>query len=269
LVDFEITSCVGLIRVNDFNYAILKEVAHRPWPMPAIPWIMTQTWLDVLFAHWAIEPGLVRARVPAELELDLFEEQSWLGIVPFRMSNVAPRALPALPGMSAFPELNVRTYVRVGGKPGVFFFSLDATNPVAIGIAKLMFGLPYYAASMQVAPVNGCIRYSSRRTAPESPAAELVGSYHPTGEVFQASPGSLEYFLTERYCLYTVDDDRQTFSLDIHHPPWPLQPARASFDVLRMTEQVGLSLPSTAPVLHYAKRQDVVAFPMRRVAAFK
>ena len=251
--------------MNDFNYGILKEVAHRPWPMPAIPWIMTQTWLDVLFAHWAVEPGLMRARVPEELELDLFAGRAWLGIVPFRMSNVAPRALPALPKMSAFPEVNVRTYVRVGDKAGVFFFSLDATNPVAVGIAKTMFGLPYFVASMQVAAENGGIRYSSRRTAPRAPAAELVASYHPVGDVFQPSPGSLEHFLTERYCLYTVDDDRRTFSLEIHHPPWPLQPAEASFDVLRMTEQVGLSLPSTEPVLHYAKRQDVVAFPMRRV----
>ena len=251
--------------MNDFNYAILKEHAHRPWPMPGTPWIMTQTWLDVLFAHWAVEPELLRARVPAELELELFDEQAWLGIVPFRMSNVAPRAIPAVPMMSAFPELNVRTYVRVGDKPGVFFFSLDATNQVAVGIAKSIFSLPYYAAAMEVTTNNGSIRYSSRRTASGSPAAELVGTYHPAGNVFQASPGSLEYFLTERYCLYTVDDDRQTFRLEIHHPPWPLQPAEASFEVLRMTEQIGLSLPPTNPVLHYARRQDTVAFPMRRV----
>jgi uncharacterized protein YqjF (DUF2071 family) len=251
--------------VNDFNYAILKEDANRPWPMPATPWIMTQTWLDVLFAHWAVAPGLLRARVPAELELDLFDEQAWLGIVPFRMSNVAPRAIPALPMMSAFPELNVRTYVRVGDKPGVFFFSLDATNAVAVGVARAVFSLPYYTASMKVGADNGVIRYSSRRTAAGSPMAELVGTYHPAGDVFQATPGSLEYFLTERYCLYTVDDDRQTFRLEIHHPPWPLQPAVAAFDVLRMTEQIGLPLPPTPPVLHYAKRQDAVAFPMQRV----
>jgi uncharacterized protein YqjF (DUF2071 family) len=226
---------------------------------------MTQTWLDVLFAHWAVEPGLLRALVPAELELDLLDQQAWLGIVPFRMSNVAPRAIPALPMMSAFPELNVRTYVRVGDKPGVFFFSLDAANLVAVGVAKSMFSLPYYAASMQVHAENGSIRYSSRRTAGESATAELIGSYHAIGDVFQAPPGSLEYFLTERYCLYTVDDDRQTYRLEIHHPPWPLQRAEASFDVIRMTEQIGLSLPPTEPVLHYAKRQDAVAFPMQRV----
>ena len=250
--------------MTDFNYAILKEIDHRPWPMPAMPWIMTQTWLDVLFAHWAVEPALLRARVPPELDVDLFDGQAWLGIVPFRMSNVAPRAIPALPKMSVFPELNVRTYVRVGDKPGVFFFSLDATNLVAVGIAKALFSLPYFAASMQVSTDNGSVRYRSRRTAPKSPTAELVGTYQPAGDVFQAAPGSLAYFLTERYCLYTVDDDRQTFRLEIHHPPWPLQQAQASFDVLRMTEQIGLTLPPTEPVLHYAKRQDAVAFPMRR-----
>jgi uncharacterized protein YqjF (DUF2071 family) len=249
--------------VNDFNYAILNETAHRPWPMPASPWIMTQTWHDLLFAHWAVDAAVLRARVPAALELDLFDTRAWIGIVPFRMSNVAPRGVPAIPGISAFPELNVRTYVRVGGRPGVFFFSLDAASAIAVGAARVLFGLPYYAAAMVLHEDKEAIRYRSRRTA-AGPPAELVAVYQPTGPVFHAARGSRDYFLTERYCLYTVDGRGRPRRLEIHHPPWPLQAASASFDLLRMTEQIGVTLPADPPVLHFARRQDVVAFPMIR-----
>src|SRR5688572_10323597 len=109
------------VRMTDFHYGILEETAHRPWPMPTAPWIMTQTWHDLLFAHWAVDAAVLRTRVPAALDLDLFDNRAWVGIVPFRMTNVAPRGVPALPWLSAFPELNVRTYVIVGDRPGVFF----------------------------------------------------------------------------------------------------------------------------------------------------
>ena len=115
--------------MSDFNRAILNETAHRPWPMPQRPWLMTQTWNDLLFAHWPVDASAVRERVPGAFELDLFDGQAWLGVVPFHMTNVTPRFVPALPWVSAFPELNVRTYVRVAGTPGVYFFSLDAGNP--------------------------------------------------------------------------------------------------------------------------------------------
>jgi uncharacterized protein len=185
--------------------------------------------------------------------------------VPFRMTNVAPRAVPAIPWVSAFPELNVRTYVRVGGAPGVYFFSLDAGNPLAVGVAQTLFSLPYYSAVMTVEERDGVIRYSSRRTSANGPAAELIGTYWPTGPVFRAARRSLDYFLTERYCLYTVDGHGQTFRLDIHHPQWPLQPADAVFEVNTMTRQIELELPDAKPLLHFAKRQDIVAFPMHKV----
>lgn len=251
--------------MSDFNDAILSETAHRPWPLPAAPWIMTQTWHDLLFAHWAIDVETLRAQIPSALELDLWDERAWLGIVPFRMTNVAPRGIPAVPGLSAFPELNVRTYVRVADKPGVFFFSLDAATATAVHGARLLFGLPYYTAAMDVSEQDGRVRYTSRRTSPSSHRAELVVRYRPTGPVYQAAPGTRDYFLTERYCLYTVDKKGRPHRLEIHHPPWPLQKAEATFDVLSMTEQIGMTLPNQAPLLHFSRRQDVVAFPMTRV----
>jgi uncharacterized protein YqjF (DUF2071 family) len=260
---------------NDFDYGILDVTAHRPWPMPSAPWIMTQSWRDLLFAHWPVDAETLRAKVPANFEIDRFENQAWLGIVPFQMANVAPRGVPALPWVSAFPELNVRTYVRVGGKPGVYFFSLDAANPVAVGVARTLAHLPYYSASMEVETRDGWIHYSSRRKSSTQTRqagfgerdadridqpAELVGRYRPVGNVRQPAAGSLEYFLTERYCLFTVDGDFRAYRLDIHHPPWPLQSAEAELTVNTMADAAGIRLPAVAPLVHFAKRQDTVAW---------
>ena len=219
---------------------------------------MTQTWHDLLFAHWPVDADALRARVPAPFELDRFDGETWLGVVPFHMSNVAPRFVPALPWVSAFPELNVRTYVQAGGKPGVFFFSLDAGNPVAVGAARTLLNLPYYTAEMAVTPADGRIAYASRREG--STPAEFRGSYRGLGTPRPPQPGTLEHFLTERYCLYAVTHRHVAYRLDIHHPPWPLEPAEAEIRVNTMADAAGLRLPSTAPLLHFSKRQDMVCW---------
>ena len=126
----------------------LTETAHRPWPLPTGPWIMSQSWHDLLFAHWPIDASHLRPLIPAALEIDKFQGEAWIGVVPFRMSGVRLRATPALPTLSAFPELNVRTYVTHGGKPGVWFFSLDAANAIAVSVARAWFHLPYFNARM-------------------------------------------------------------------------------------------------------------------------
>jgi uncharacterized protein YqjF (DUF2071 family) len=249
---------------NDFPTGILNDVAHRPWPLPDAPWIMTQSWHDLLFAHWPVGVDALRAHVPPGLELDLFNGEAWLGIVPFHMTNVAPRGVPALPWVSAFPELNVRTYVRVGDKPGIYFFSLDAGNPLAVTLARTMFGLPYFSAAMNVEIVEGFVHYTSRRLGDGQPA-EFRARYRPHGPVYNAPPGSLDHFLTERYCLYTVDDSFHMSRLQIHHPAWPLQAAEATIEVNTMAAAAGLRLPSTAPTLHFAKRQDMVAWPLEQL----
>ena len=234
--------------------------------MPDGPWIMTQSWHDLLFAHWPVGSDTLRACIPPGLELDLFEGQAWVGIVPFHMTNVAPRGVPALPWVSAFPELNVRTYVRVGAKPGVYFFSLDAGNPVAVGIARTMFNLPYYSAAMEVTCEAGWLDYNSQRTTATGVRADFTARYRPTGPVFAAPPGSLEYFLTERYCLYTITDAFELRRLEIHHPPWPLQAAEAAIEVNTMADAAGIRLPSMAPLLHFVKRQDMVSWPPTTVS---
>lgn len=251
--------------MNDaFNYRILEETGHRPWPMPPGPWLMTQTWHDLLFAHWPVDTSGLRPLVPNAFELDLFEGQAWVGIVPFRMTNVAPRLVPALPWISAFPELNVRTYVRAGGKWGVYFFSLDASNPVAVGIARRLVHLPYFTASMTCEEQDGWIHYRSERSRRGARAATLRARYRPTGPAQPPAEGTLEHFLTERYCLFTVDKSGRAYSLDIHHPPWPLQAADAQIETNTMAEASGIRLPSTQPLLHFSRRQDMVAWGLEK-----
>jgi uncharacterized protein len=219
---------------------------------------MTQTWIDLLFAHWPMDPALIRPKVPAAFEIDLFEGQAWIGVVPFYMRNVTFRFVPPVPLLSSFPELNVRTYVRVGDKPGVYFFSLDAGNPLAVFAANFGLNLPYYSAIMRVAARSNAIDYASHRKSAQD--ASLVATYEPLGSSAEPAPGSLEYFLTERYCLYALNHQGRPYRLDIHHPPWMLQRAAARFDRNTMADAAGITLPAIAPLLHYSKRQDMVAW---------
>ena len=241
---------------------------HRPWPLPRGPWVMAQTWYDLLFAHWPVPLEHLRALVPPVLPVDTFDGQAWVGVVPFGMRGVRPRGVPPIPGFSAFPELNVRTYVTLEDKPGVFFFSLDAANPVAVVAARALYSLPYFWARMSLRRAGAAgewVDYASRRLLPRQGSAWFRGRYRPTGEAFHPERGSLEDFLTERYCLYTVDRRGRAYRADIHHPPWPLQAAEAEFRVNTMARAHGVALPETPPLLHFAPLQQMVAWPIRRV----
>lgn len=243
-----------------------RGVAHRPYPPPPGPWVMAQTWHDLLFAHWPLPVEELRRRVPPQLNLDTFDGSAWVGVVPFRMSGIRPRHLPAVPWLSAFLELNVRTYVTVGGLSGVYFFSLDAANPVAVALARAIFKLPYFRARMRLDRRDGGVLYTSRRTHAGAPRAELRAWYRPTGAAFSAIAGSLEWWLTERYCLYTVDRRGRVVRTHIHHPAWRLQPAEAAFELDTMAASHALRLAPTEPLLHFARRQDVVVWSPGRLS---
>jgi uncharacterized protein YqjF (DUF2071 family) len=222
---------------------------------------MTQTWHDLLFAHWAIDPGVLARKLPVELPLDLFDGSAWIGVIPFHMTNVVPRGVPSLPMLSAFAELNVRTYVTVGGKPGVYFFSLDAASTLAVIGARTVFHLPYFRAEMAVSV--GAKRVTYRTVRRSATNAQFAGTYEPAGAIASPLPGTLEYFLTERYCLYTTTRAGEPRRLEIHHKPWPLQPAEAQIAVNTMTVAAGIALPAEPPLLHFAKRMDVLTWGMR------
>jgi uncharacterized protein YqjF (DUF2071 family) len=222
---------------------------------------MAQGWHDLLFAHWPVAPTVIRALVPRELELHLFDGQCWVGVVPFWMSGVRARRMPVIPGVSRFAELNVRTYVTRGGKPGVYFFSLDAASRLAVAAARTFYHLPYFFADMKVEADGETIDYrSARRGEP----AEFRGRYGATGPVVLRNPGTLEHWLTERYCLYTVHRDC-VWRGEIHHAPWPLQDSSATIEVNTMARAAGIELPAAKPLLHFARRLDVLIWPLKRV----
>lgn len=245
---------------------MIGGIEHRPWPPPPGPWVMRQRWHDLLFAHWPLSPETLRTTLPPGLALDTFDGWAWLAVVPFRMSGIRPRGLPAVPQLSSFLELNLRTYVTVDGKGGVFFYCLDASNPLAVALARSLFRLPYYNARMTLADDGTAIRYASRRTHRGAAPAEVRVRYGPTGPVTLARPGSLEHWLTERYCLYTDDRRGRLYRGEVHHAPWPLQPAVAEFSANTMPQAHGIALPDRAPLLHFARRLDVVVWPLQRLS---
>jgi uncharacterized protein len=243
--------------------AILHNAAHRTTPIPTGPWVMTQTWHELLFAHWPMKPEKLRPLIPPVFTLDTFEREAWVGVVPFRMSNVRPRGVPPVPRLSAFPELNVRTYVTVHGIPGVYFFSLDAGNPIAVAIARTVFHLPYFNAVMSCKRVDDTIHYNSHRIHHGAPDADFVAHYRPVAPVKHASRNTLAYWFTERYCLYTTDRHGKAFRGNIHHVQWPLQPAELEISKDTMARSHNIELPDTAPLLHYSERQEVLIWPLK------
>ncbi len=226
---------------------------------------MRQSWQELLFAHWPLAVQALRPWVPAPLALDTFEGEAWVGIVPFQMREVCPRGVPTLPWFSESPELNVRTYVTVQGVPGVYFFSLDAANPLFVALARALFSLPYFKADMSIVRHGDTIDYKSQRVHAGDPPAAYQARYRPIAPVVYASPGSLPFWLTERYCLYTVDKRGQVYRVDIHHGPWPLQAAELEITHDTMARSHSILLPDTAPLLHYAQRQDTLTWRPRRV----
>lgn len=226
---------------------------------------MAQVWHDLLFAHWPVPVEQMRALVPEAFALDTFDGRAWIGVVPFHMSGVRLRPLPALPWVGAFAELNVRTYVVVDGKSGVYFFSLDAANWLAVLVARRFFHLPYFRARMAVRERDGWLEYRSRRTHAGAPPAELVARYRPTGDLLTLAHDSLDRWLTDRYCLYTVDRRGRPLRQEIDHPVWPLQPAEAEFRRNTMLEPLGIHLPATSPLLHFARRLEVAVWPAERL----
>lgn len=245
---------------------VTRVAEHRPWPMPRQSWVMAQTWTDLLFAHWSVAPGMLDGLVPPQLPLDTFDGRAWIAATPFGVRNTRLRPTLPVPFVSAFPEINVRTYVIVGGKPGIFFFSLDAGSTLAVAAARRAYRLPYFRARMSIDRNGSVVQFASKRTSSEAPAcAEFRARYRPVGAMFNAPAGTLEHWLTERYCLYTLGDARRVLRGDIHHPPWRLQPADADIDRNTMAAELAIELDGD-PLLHYARRQDVVFWLLREVA---
>lgn len=242
----------------------MTEQSDRTWPLPKYPWVMRMTWSELLFAHWPVEPSCIAALLPPNLELDTRDGKAWIGIVPFLMSNIAPRWCPPLPRISRFLELNVRTYVKIDGKPGVWFFSLDAENPVAVRVARATFHLPYMDATMAMTRRDAtATSYQSDRTHRGEASAAFDVCYEAIGDSFQASAGTLEHWLTARYCLYSANRKGRLLRGEIDHPPWTLFKANWMVKTNTMCKGLGIDLVGE-PHLLYAQPITVRAWPATR-----
>lgn len=246
--------------LDPHSHSSLARLDHRPWPIPTGPWTWRQSWCDLLFAHWPVPAADLRDLVPPSLEIEEFDGTSWVGIVPFRMQGVMRRPLPDLPYVSAFPEINLRLYVRAEGKPGVWFLSLDAANLAAVVAARVAFHLPYFHARMSSEERSNEIHlWSSRRYSRR--AINFRACYRPVGEPYESEPGTLENWLTERYCLYSEGPNGRIRRLDVHHVPWPLQGAEAEIEVNDLFRPHGLRVYGPPPLLHFSWRIDVAIWP--------
>ena len=226
---------------------------------------MAQSWEHLLFAHWRVEARVLRPLLPPQIPLDTFDGSAWIGVTPFMVSAFRLRGMPHLPKITQFPEVNVRTYTTIAAKPGIFFLSLDAGSGLAVAGARRAYRLPYFRARMSVNRRGGWIHYRSERTSADGPEARLAMRYRATGPVSPAPVGSLARWLVERYCLYTLDEQGAVHRADIQHPPWPLQEAEAEWEINSMATPYGLDPPSDQALLHFARRQDVVAWPLAPV----
>ncbi|SFG91436.1 hypothetical protein SAMN04488063_3274 [Halopelagius inordinatus] len=220
-------------------------------------------WEHVLFANWRVEADVVDAHLPEALSVQEYDGDGWLSVVPFRNVKVRPRGLPASVGIP-LPELNLRTYVTCDGEPGVYFFNLDANSLFAVLGARVTHRLPYYYARMRMTGDDGRVRFESRRRHPGDRPVRFSASYGPTGELFEAEPGSMAAFLTDRTRLYTQDSTGSIRYTDVSHDPWTLYSAEWSVDENTLFEANGFDHPEGEPVLYYSPRTDVVTSRSKR-----
>ena len=240
---------MGRLEDTAAQAASLRETEHRPYPLPAGRWTMGQTWQNLLFAHWRVPHDLLRPHVPERLELEQHDGSAWIGLTPFRIAGLRLRGAPPLPLLSIFYELNCRTYVRGAGRPGIWFFSLDASSRGAVAAARRTYRLPYRHARIET-------NVGSFRADTEG-GGSFRARYHGASVPAPADPATLEDFLVERYCLYAGDGKLRA---EIHHAPWPLQAAEAE------VEQRGIAPVELEgePICHYARRLDVLIWSPER-----
>lgn len=236
------------------------SIRERPDGQP----LMHQKWGKLLFMHWRIDEKELRPLIPEQLEIDTFDGTPWIGVIPFTMWDIRafPPYLPAVPGLSSAHELNVRTYVHYEGVPGVWFFSLDCNSTAAVMAARAFYHLPYFNADIDLEQSAQTIQYALKRT--DDPPAHFQASWSIGETVPYAHPDSLEFFLTERYCLY-AENDGDLYRARIHHQPWPLQKAMVNAYESTMIEALGVKSFGGEPVLNYAEAIDVDIWGIHRV----
>ncbi|MFC6865379.1 YqjF family protein [Halomicroarcula sp. GCM10025817] len=224
--------------------------------------ILRMRWRDVGFLHWPVDPSVVAETLPDPLTVDTYDGDAYLGVVPFRMADIRPRGSPV--GRS-FGELNLRTYVRAGGTPGVYFYNLDADDALSVRLARRLFMLPYYSASMRVESRDGRVRFQSERPGTNGPTARFDVTYEGDGAPSTPDTHSLEQFLVERYRFYASAENGQVYYADINHEPWPLEGGTADVRRNELFDVNGFEYPDGDPLVHYSEGIDVSAGVLHRL----
>jgi uncharacterized protein YqjF (DUF2071 family) len=222
------------------------------------PWVMTQEWHDVLFLHWPVSPELVRKHIPSELELDLYNNMAWIGVIFFKVKGNRLRFIPPVPGLNSYLELNVRTYVTYKGRTGVHFFSLDANNPLIVKLTKLGNFLPYRHAKIILKRNKKTFILHSRRKHKNTFPDALVTTFEPISTPIERN--QFEKWLTERYHLWTKTKGH-LFRVDITHSPWVLQNVTGTIHENSMATLLKCDFQKNNPIAHYSKMKKARIFP--------
>jgi uncharacterized protein YqjF (DUF2071 family) len=244
--------------------SLLYSVEHRPWLPPDSQWLISQSWNDLLFAHFAIDPATLRQLVPDALTLDLYDGVAWLTVSPCCTSHLRPSGIPPLPAFSFFPQVSLRTYVTLQGKPGVYYFSVDAANLSVVWFARAFFRMPYWHSAIQISGATihaqhseeGSIRFHSSRI--NSPAV-IDLAYAPEGNPERARRWSLDEFLTERYCVYSWNR-RVYYRTEVHHQPWLLQRSSVEICTNSLADSLALALPPKPDLCHFSRSLKMLAW---------
>ena len=248
----------------------LIRTSHKPRPLPSGRWLMRQRWNDLLFAHWPVPAASLAPLVPEGLLVDCFQGSAWLGVVPFWMDRIKVRGIPPIPGARSFPDLNLRIYVREEktGTRGVYFLSLDSSNLLAVAAGHAFYHLPYHWAEMRLEQrTDREFSFFSRRRFASRPVA-FKARYRglgPTSKLTESCPGTLEYFLMERSCLFSSNRDGQLIRANLHKVSWPLEEAEAEIEQNDLASAIGIQLPNVEPVLYYSRRLAVYVWPAELV----
>ncbi|MGG1677746.1 YqjF family protein [Neobacillus sp. NRS-1170] len=243
---------------------IMNDIVHRPWPLPSKYWIMRQTWKNLLFLHWPISLEKLRPYVPSSLQIDTYNGSAWLGVILFVIEGIYPRGISSVSVTPKFPEINVRTYVQCDGKPGIYFLSIDVQNWASLNIAKRWYRLPYYSSEISFQKEGQSFQCQSVRKGNANTIISFKGKYFPVSEVYFPKEGTLDHWLTERYCLYSSTNGVNIYCGEIHHQPWPLQKAEIEIVNNTLFTPFHFDLSEVKPTAYFSEGVDSLIWNIKK-----